>query len=256
MISEILAGVIGWIIGMVVNYLADVLPLRRRLVRPFCIACNQTLSWISYALWPRRCPECGQKRSWRIWVVEAVYIILSVLLWRAPLEKLGFLGGIVLLAYFGVVVIIDIEYRLIMHPVSIFGAVLALIFGVVLNGLVDTLLGGLGGFIAMWLLYKFGEVIMRLVSRLRGQPINNVALGFGDVNLSGVLGLLLGWPAILVGLLLAVLLAGISSMVYLLVMLFQRRYQLFTALPYGPYLIAGAVLLIYFRDGLIRLLEK
>jgi leader peptidase (prepilin peptidase)/N-methyltransferase len=83
-----------------------------------------------------------------------------------------------------------------------------------------------------------------------------VALGFGDVNLSGVLGLLLGWPAILVGLLLAVLLAGIVSLIYLIIMLALRRYRLFTALPYGPFLIAGAGLIIFFRDGVIRLLGR
>ena len=161
-----------------------------------------------------------------------------------------------LLAYFGVVVVIDVEYRLIMHPVSIVGGIMALLIGTYLHGFINSILGGLAGFGAMWLLYKFGEMIMRLISRLRGQVVDDVALGFGDVNLSGVLGLLLGWPAILVGLLLAVLLGGVVSMVYLVVMLILCRYRLFTALPYGPFLIASAALLIFFRDGLIRLLEK
>ena len=256
MITDILAGFIGWVIGVVVNYVSDVLPLRRRLVRPFCVACDKPQGWVNYAVWPRRCPKCGQRRLWRVWVVEVVYIFLAIWLWEVPVEKLGFIGGILLLAYFGVVVIIDIEYRLIMHPVSLFGAILALIIGVYLHGWVDSLLGGLTGFGSMWLLYKLGELIMRLVSRLRGLSVGDVALGFGDVNLSGVLGLLLGWPAILVGLLLAVLLAGIVSLVYLVIMLILRRYRLFTALPYGPFLIAGAGLLIFFRDALIKFLER
>lgn len=256
MITDILAGLVGWVIGIVVNYVADVFPLRRRLVRPFCIACDRPQRWVAYALWPRRCTVCGYRRRWRVWVVEVAFIILAVWLWRIPAEKLGFWGGILLLAYFGVVVVIDVEYRLIMHPVSIAGGIMALLIGTYLHGFINSMLGGLAGFGAMWLLYKFGEVIMRLVSRLRGQAVDDVALGFGDVNLSGVLGLLLGWPAILVGLLLAVLLAGVVSMVYLVVMLILRRYRLFTALPYGPFLIASAALLIFFRDGLIRLLEK
>jgi leader peptidase (prepilin peptidase)/N-methyltransferase len=189
-------------------------------------------------------------------VLEIIYILLAIWLWRMPVEKLGFWGGMLLLAYFGVVVVIDIEYRLIMHPVSIVGAALALIMGVYLHGLVDSLLGGLAGFGVMWLLYMFGILIMRLISHMRGQAIGDVALGFGDVNLSGVLGLLLGWPVILVGLLLAVLLAGIVSLIYLIIMLALRRYRLFTALPYGPFLIAGAGLIIFFRDGVIRLLGR
>jgi leader peptidase (prepilin peptidase)/N-methyltransferase len=256
MITDILAGFIGWVVGVLVNYVADVLPLRRRLVRPFCFACDQPQGWVSYAVWPRKCSHCGQRRSWRAWLVVIIYIILAIWLWEMPAEKLGFLGGLLLLAYFGVVVIIDIEYRLIMHPVSIFGAILALVIGVYLHGWPNTLLGGLAGFGAMWLLYKLGELMMILISKIRGQSIGDVALGFGDVNLSGVLGLLLGWPAIFVGLLLAVLLAGIVSFFYLILMLALRRYRLFTALPYGPFLVAGAGLLIFFREALIKFLEK
>ena len=39
-----------------------------------------------------------------------------------------------------------------------------------------------------------GVLIIKLINRRRGQPVNDVAFGFGDVNLSGVLGLMLGWP--------------------------------------------------------------
>jgi leader peptidase (prepilin peptidase)/N-methyltransferase len=255
MITDILAGFAGWIIGVIVNYVADVLPLRRRLTQPFCVACDKPQHFTSYFLWPRQCPECGYRRLWRVWFVEIVYFLLAIWLWETPINKLGFLGGLLLLGYFGVVVIIDIEYRLIMHPVSIFGATLAFILGTYLHGLVPTLLGGLAGFGAMWLLFVLGELIIRFISRLRGQPIGDVALGFGDVNLSGVLGLLLGWPAIWVGLLLALLLGGIVSLIYLIVMLLRGKYQLFSALPYGPFLVAGAILLIYFRDGIIELLN-
>lgn len=256
MISDILAGFVGWIIGIAVNYVADVLPLRRRLTQPFCIACDRSQNWIHYAIRPRYCLACGYQRSKRVWVLEIIYIILAIWLWEFPVEKLGFIGGMLILGYFGVVVVIDIEYRLIMHPVSLFGAGLAFILGVYLHGFMYSILGGVAGFLAMWVLYKFGELIMRLVSRLRKQAVDDVALGFGDVNLSGVLGLLLGWPTIVVGLLIAIILAGVVSIVYLIVMLILRRYRLFSALPYGPFLVAGAVLVIFFRDGLINLLQK
>ena len=36
----------------------------------------------------------------------------------------------------------------------------------------------------------------------------DVALGFGDVHLSGILGLLLGWPGITGGLFVAIILGG------------------------------------------------
>lgn len=83
--------------------------------------------------------------------------------------------------------------------------------------------------------------------------MDDVALGFGDVNLSGVLGLMLGWPIILFGLGVAVLIGGAVSLVYIIVKLITRRYQALMALPYGPFLVLGAVLFIYFRDLVIAL---
>jgi prepilin signal peptidase PulO-like enzyme (type II secretory pathway) len=77
------------------------------------------------------------------------------------------------------------------------------------------------------------------------------ALGFGDVNLSGVLGLILGWPLILPTLFLSILIGGVVSLVYMLTMLAFRRYQLLMAIPYGPFLVSGAVLLIFFRDSVL-----
>ena len=203
-----------------------------------------------YLFWPRRCPKCYWRRSWRTWVVELVYVIITIRLWAAPTEELGFWGGLFLLTYFGVVVVMDIEFRLILHPVSIFGALVGFGLGIYLHGFVVTLFGGIAGFGIMWLVYMFGELLLRLIARARGDQVNDVAFGFGDVNLSGVLGLILGWPGIIAGLLLAIFLAGAVSLVYLLLMLVLRRYRRYAAIPYGPFLVVGAVILIFFRANL------
>jgi prepilin signal peptidase PulO-like enzyme (type II secretory pathway) len=245
---NLLAIIPGWLLGALVNYLADVLPLRRRLTRPFCIACETDQSWLNYLLWPRRCPACSQRRSIRVWIVEVFFIVASVVISFFPPVKLGYWIGMVALAYFGVVVLIDLEYRLIMHPVSIFGAVLGVLVGTLRVGLVRCLIGGVVGFGIMWLIYQLGVLIIKVVNRRRSQAVNDVAFGFGDVNLSGVLGLMLGWPFILVGLVIAVLVGGLISLIYILVMLVTRRYQSFAAIPYGPFLVIGATILIYFWD--------
>ena len=255
MFTDGLLIIVGWATGMLVNYLADVLPLRRRFAAPLCTFCQADIPPVNYWLWPRRCPACGKRRSWRVWLVEALFAALAVWLWHTPPATIGFWGGWLLLAYFGVVVVIDMEYHLILHPVSLVGAVIALALGWMLNGLPNTLIGGVVGFGAMWLLYMLGELVLRLAARLRGQTVDDVALGFGDVNLSGVLGLLLGWPGILVGLVLAIFIGGAVSLVYIVGMVVTRRYKMFMALPYGPFLVAGAVMIIYFRDAVIGYLQ-
>lgn len=189
----------------------------------------------------------------RSWLVELLFIVITLWLWENHPSKPGFWGSLLVLGYFGVVVVIDIEHHLILHPVSVAGVVLGLFVGLYLHGLIPALVGGGVGFGIMLLLYWLGEGLLRLLSKWRGQPIEDVALGFGDVNLSGVLGLMLGFPGILLGLFLAILLGGAISLIYLIVMVVFRRYQLFTALPYGPFLISGTVVLLFFREFLASL---
>jgi prepilin signal peptidase PulO-like enzyme (type II secretory pathway) len=254
MITYPLVIIVGWLLGMLVNYIADVLPLRRKLTRPFCIQCDTNQPWLNYLVWPRKCATCTHRRSLRTWVVEIFFILASLWMSRYPPANLGYWLGILLLAYFGVVVLMDLEYRLIMHTVSIFGAVLGFLVGLVYVGWWRSLLGGVVGFGLMWLLYQLGVLIIKLVKRRSGPLTDEVALGFGDVNLSGVLGLILGWPAILVGLFVAVLIGGLVSLLYLLFKVLTRQYQALMALPYGPFLIIGAGVLIYFRDWVLAVL--
>jgi leader peptidase (prepilin peptidase)/N-methyltransferase len=67
------------------------------------------------------------------------------------------------------------------------------------------------------------------------------ALGFGDVKLLGLLGLLLGWfgwGVLLAGVFLGLLVGAAVS----LALLAGRRVGWRTALPFGPPLLTGAVL--------------
>ena len=141
-----------------------------------------------------------------------------------------------------------------MHPVSLIGAFLSFGLGFKLHGLVPTLVGGVVGFSLMLLLYLFGRVFARLINRRRGFSSIDEALGFGDVNLSGVIGLMLGWPAILMGLTISILFGGLTSIVYLFILAITGRFRLFTAIPYGPSLVAGGTILLYFRDYLLAYL--
>ena len=251
---------LGWLCGALVNYLTDALPWRRRLTAPFCQKCESAIPFWNYFIWPRRCDSCSWRRSRRTWIVELIFVLIAIGLWALPVGKLGFWGGLFLLTYFGVVVLIDLEFRLILHPVSLFGALAGLglgiyLHGATLDGVKVTLLGGIAGFGIMWLVYMLGELLLRLIARLRGDKVDDVAFGFGDVNLSGVLGLILGWPGISAGLLLAIFLAGAVSLVYLLLMVILRRYRRYAAIPYGPFLVAGAVILIFFPANLQQLFK-
>jgi leader peptidase (prepilin peptidase)/N-methyltransferase len=249
-----LAIILGWLAGILINYLADVMPRTRRMSAPFCLSCGKRLEPAAYFFWPRRCPDCGALRSIRTWVVELIFIAITVWIWLVPPPGITAPLGWILLIYFGVVVIIDIEHHLILHPTSAAGAVLGLAAGVWMHGWLLTLLGGLVGFGMTFLAYAAGILLMRLVRKRSGGPVEEEALGFGDVILSGVIGLILGWPNVVIGLILAVFLGGAGSLVYMAVMFLRRKFSGFMAIPYGPFLIGGTVLLLFFTDLVARLM--
>jgi len=120
------------------------------------------------------------------------------------------------------------------------------------RGLMKTLLGGVVGFGVVLLLYLFGQFYAAWIARRRGQALDEVAFGFGDVTLAAIIGLAVGWPGVILALTLGVLSAGAFSLVSLLWMLVRRRYQPYMPFPYGPFLILGASLVYYGGSDLFQ----
>ena len=190
----IIPTVIGWLAGLLVNYFADVLPITRTFSSPACLQCGETFTWKNYLLF-RPCPN-GHHRKTRTWVTQTLLLAASVYTWINPPTKIGYIAGLILIVYFGTIIMIDIEHHLILHPTSIFGSILGLITGTVSHGIFPTLLGGLGGFLIMAAFYAFGVLFTRLRAKRMvsaGQEADDEeALGAGDVILATVLGLILG----------------------------------------------------------------
>ena len=253
-VTVLLPMFLGWMAGLFINYVADVLPLTRRFSQPVCRHCKNSFSWSDYLLL-RACRNCMTPRSLRTWVVQILTTAAFVYFWLFPPRALGLFLGLLVIVYFGIITVIDLEHRLILHPTSLAGAVLGFIVGTVIHSRADglllgagkSLLGGLFGFAVMFLLYQFGSLVARYRARkmqAAGQaPDDEEALGGGDVYLAGVLGLMLGWPFIWDVLLLGVLLGGVISLFFIAALFVRQRYSseaLMTFLPYGPFFILSA----------------
>lgn len=141
--------------------------------------------------------------------------------------------------------VIDIEYHAILYNEIIVGIFLGLVIGILHHGFWRTLIGGVVGFLMMLGLYYLGIFVLKIRNR-NVVSIETEALGFGDVNLMAVLGLYLGFPGIIIGLFLGVMLAGIYSLMIIIKMVLQKNYQADYAIPYGPFLILGAAILLFF----------
>ena len=251
----------GWLSGWLVNYAADVLPFTRQFTRPTCSQCGNKFSFANY-LGFQPCKNCGHQRGLRPWVVQVLMLAISLYTWIRP-HRMGYALGMILLTYYGVVFIIDIEHRLILHPTSIFGALLGLGLGTWLHGFVPTLLGGLGGFAIMLALYYLGVLFSKLRARrmvASGQQADDEeALGYGDVILAGVLGLILSWPYIFYALLVGILLGGVIGILVVFYLVVTKKYgkeALMVFMPYGPFFIASAFFMMFVPNWITAVLPK
>ena len=107
------------------------------------------------------------------------------------------------------------------------------------------------GFGSFLLLYYLGQVFANFMARRRGEAIDEVAFGFGDVTLAGVVGLTVGWPGVIIALVLGILAAGFFSFIFILGMLIRRQYNPFMPIPYGPFLILGNLFVYFGGVGLL-----
>jgi prepilin signal peptidase PulO-like enzyme (type II secretory pathway) len=236
--------VLGLLGAILVNYIADVLPETRSLGQPVCWNCHTEISWTDYLLF-RSCRNCGKFRSRRTYIILVLIPVIMVYLRLVPPRQLELPLAFILLMYLFLIAAIDIEHRLILHLTSIAGGLIGLGIGVHLYGIVPTLIGGAAGYGVMLVFYYFGELFVRYMSKRRNEATEEVALGFGDVNLAGITGLLLGWPVIILGLLFTILAGGLVSLLIVVVMLVRRQYKAFFAIPYGPFMILSILILLF-----------
>ncbi len=224
----------GLMSGLAINYLSDRLPWQRSLGRPICHHCGQEKPWQDFLLM-RACSDCNRKPSWRnplvmLLALGIAFLIPSYGFWKAAV-----------LEYFVLVAVMDIEHRVIMHPVSAGGLILGGITGWYEHGWQHALLGGALAGLMMGAAYLFGLSYARWMAHRRKLEGVEEGLGFGDVTLSLILGLILGMN-VLRALMLGIFLGGIFGLFYLL--LSARRSALQASIPYAPFLLLGSAIVL------------
>ncbi len=241
----VINAIVGGIIGMLINYFSDVLPVSRRFTKPLCKVCNQPFSIKDYLVY-FRCSQCGSRIPTRSIIVLIITIVVCMLLNFFPFSILGFWATLPILIFLGVILVIDIEHHAVLFETSIFGFVLFFVYGMMLMGFQRTITGALAGFMVMLTFYFIGLAFSKLVGALRHQAIDEVVFGFGDVCLGVNLGLLTGWPLIIGAITISIIAFEVFTLAFFIALLISRKYRAFSsALPFTPFLIIGAVAIFY-----------
>ncbi len=74
-------------------------------------------------------------------------------------------------------------------------------------------------------------------------------MGLGDVYLAAILGFLLGWKKGFLALYISFVLGGITGF---FLILFGRK-KLKSKIAFGPFLVVGAFLMLFFGEGILRI---
>jgi prepilin signal peptidase PulO-like enzyme (type II secretory pathway) len=182
--------------------------------------------------------------------VEVVMAAGSVFLWQWSAGDIGkFYASVAVAFIFLLITLIDIEHRLILWRTVWVSALVLLTIGVTTLGWQKTLLGGVVGYVIVFVLFLVGQLYEWLVARWRGRPLDEIAFGGGDVNLAALVGLAVGWTGVLFALLIGIVTAGLYSLGFLGWQLARGRYSPHAAFPYGPFLVLGAmVMYLYGRE--------
>jgi leader peptidase (prepilin peptidase)/N-methyltransferase len=229
------------------NYLADEqgLPAPHTgrydllLPRSQCPGCGAKLSprhnipLLSYLLLRGRCAGCGNPISLRYPMVELLAAALSaVLIWHFGSGPRG-MSALLLMYFLLAMAWIDAETGLLPDDLTLpllWSGLLVNLDGMIVP-LREAVLGALGGYIALWLIFQ----LYRLIAGKDG-------MGYGDFKLLAALGAWLGWSMLPV----ILLLASIAGLMIGIALQLGGQRRAGAMLPFGPFLAAGGLFSLFY----------
>ncbi len=226
-----------------------------------CPSCKKKLKWrhlipvFSWLFLRGKCGYCGKKISthyFSLEVITGLLFLLTFLVWGFIIEIPStvdptllnyainwhqfeiFIFYIILFTFLIGIFFYDLLYQEIPDRFSI-PAIGITIAGVLLLGLtppLSMLIGGAGIF-----LFFLAQLVLS-----KGKWI-----GGGDLRLGALMGLLLGWQLGLIALVISYFLGSITS----IVLLIQKKANRKSAIPFGPFLVTGTVIAIFYGNQIL-----
>jgi leader peptidase (prepilin peptidase)/N-methyltransferase len=240
------AAVYGLLMGSFVNAWAYRLPRKISVVRgrSFCPHCKTQIKaydnvpLVSWLVLRGRCRACGAAISPRYPIVEGLTALLYVLValhdgWSwLVVPHLVFVTALVMVSE------VDVEWQIIPDAVVLPVAALGLALMIVLepHRWLEWLVSGLGAALFLF-------VIAEVYRRLRGIE----GMGMGDVKLALCMGVYLG-AAVIPALFIGFVVGAVAGVLLMAVAGKSGK----TAIPFGPFLAAGAVVALFLGQPIIH----
>jgi leader peptidase (prepilin peptidase)/N-methyltransferase len=244
--TTLIAFLFGAIVGSFLNVCIYRLPRGESVVTPrsHCTGCGTLIrAWdniplVSFLILRGRCRDCGEPISWRYPLVEG----LTALLFALTVGRFGMTSLaaslLFLVSALVVVAFVDLDHQVIPNVITLPGIPLGLLAGLAVGGppILDRILGALTGAGFLYLVLLYG-------SAWYGQD----AMGEGDLNLMALVGAFLGWQAVVLTLLVGCLSGSLVGLTLIALRRLGRREHI----PFGPFLVLGALVSLFWGDTLV-----
>ncbi len=245
--------ILGLCVGSFLNVVIERLPRGESIIkkRSYCPSCKKNLKWydmipvFSFVFLKGKCRFCQSPISFQYPTVELVTGVLFVgVIWG--IREIGEIGDIWTIGYSLFIVssliaifFIDLKYGIIPDKI-IYPAFIVSFLYILLNTyylILSHLFSAIGAFLFFLLIF--------LATRGRG-------MGFGDVKLSFLMGLVLGFTAIVIALYSAFLTGALASII--LVVLGKKKIPGGT-IPFGPFLVIGTLIALFFGNSIQEIVK-
>jgi leader peptidase (prepilin peptidase) / N-methyltransferase len=242
----VLIALLGLAIGSFLTVVVDRVPSGESVVRPgsrcprcgTAIRARQNIPVLGWLMLRGRCASCGAPIGVRYPLIELTTCVLFVLL-TLRLGAVAALPAYLYLAAAGVALaVIDLDTRRLPNVIVLpsYPVLAVLLFGAaVWDKDWSALLRAAIGAAAL-----FGFYLLLVLAYPRG-------MGWGDVKLAGLLGAALGYlslATLVVGAMAGFVLGAVLGVAIILARKGDRQ----TAVPFGPFMIAGALLAIFVAE--------
>ncbi len=230
------AFMVGAVIGSFLNVCIRRVPAGESVVYPrsHCPRCGARIrSWdniplLSYVILRGRCRSCRVPIPWRYPIVEAVTgVLLTLLLWRFDLSPRLVPSALFVFALV-VVSFIDLDHQIIPDVISLPGIVVGLLFAVIGYG-PRPLASACGILLGGGLLWAVAAGYHAFTGR--------EGMGGGDIKLLAMIGAFLGWPGVLVTL----MVGSFTGALVGLTLMVARGTDSRVPIPFGPFLALGGL---------------
>jgi leader peptidase (prepilin peptidase)/N-methyltransferase len=249
---------VGMTVASFLNVCIDRLPANQSLIFPtsHCASCQRRLAVkdlipvFSY-LWLRgRCRYCQAQIPRRIlWVELGTGLLFGYLAWHYMVWQHAAGIELAIAAFYSclfiVLMVIDLEQGLILnkivYPAMVVALLLSTFFSIFLSDIeivsfIVPFIGraAIGGGIGL-------VVFFLIVIISRG------GMGWGDVKLAALIGLVTGFPQVLVALLIGIILGGVVAVILLALKIKKRK----EAIPFGPFLCLAAIATLLWGSNIL-----